>query len=213
MDINWYGYSCFRLRGKDVAVVTDPYDASAGVGHLKAQATVVTVSTADPRHNNTKAVADVRKVLSGPGEYEIAGLMITGVATARPRVGEALGPKNTAYLILMDDVTVCHLGELTSTLSREEIELLKDADVLLLPVGGHGTINATQAAEVVSQLEPHLIIPMRYSVDGSPPNLDSAEAFCREMGLESPTIQPRATITKSSLPDEPTVTLLEPRRP
>jgi L-ascorbate metabolism protein UlaG (beta-lactamase superfamily) len=155
----------------------------------------------------------VRKVLTGPGEYEIGGLMITGVATGRHREGEPSGRKNTAYLIEMDDVTICHLGELAGTLSRDEIELLKDADVLLLPVGGHGTITATQAAEVVSQLEPHLIIPMRYAVDGSPPGLDSAEGFCREMGLESLTVQPRASVTKSSLPEEPTVALLEPRKP
>lgn len=213
MDINWYGYSCFRLRGRDVAVITDPYDASAGYGNLKAQAAVVTISCTDPRHSNTKAVADVRKALSGPGEYEIAGLMITGVATGRAREGAAPVPKNTAYLIQMDDVTICHLGELANTLTRDEIELLKDADILLLPVGGHGTISATQAAEVVSQLEPRLIIPMRYAVDGSPAGLDSAEPFCREMGLESVTVQPRLTVTKSSLPEEPTVVLLEPRKP
>jgi L-ascorbate metabolism protein UlaG (beta-lactamase superfamily) len=197
MDINWYGFSCFRLRGRDVAVVTDPYDSSAGYGNLKAQAAVVTVSGSDPRHSNAKAVSDVRKVLAGPGEYEIAGLMITGVSTARPQEGEMTAPKNTAYLITMDEVTICHLGQLANTLAREQIELLKDADVLLLPVGGHGALNASQAAEVVSQLEPHLIVPMRFAVDGSPPDLDGVEAFCREMGLESPTVQPRISVTAS----------------
>lgn len=213
MDINWYGHSCFRLRGRDVAVVTDPYGPSAGQGNLKATATAVTISHQHPNHNNAAAVADARKVISGPGEYEIGGMMITGVATSKLKLGDGSELKNTAYLIQVDEVTVCHLGALADVLSRDEIDQLKDTEVLLIPVGGHGTITAAQASQIVSQLEPKLIIPMRYASGGSDGQLETAESFCREMGLESPTPQPRITVTRSSLPDEPTVMLLEARKP
>jgi L-ascorbate metabolism protein UlaG (beta-lactamase superfamily) len=213
MDINWYGHSCFRLRGRDVSVVTDPYGPSAGFGALKASATVVTVSHDHPNHNYAKAVPDARKVVTGPGEYEIGGLMITGVATAPLQLADGSRLKNTAYVIQVDEVTVCHLGAISTVLTSDEIDQLKDTDVLLLPVGGHGTITTAQASQIVSQLEPGMIIPMRYSSDSNEIELDAAEAFCKEMGLESPTPQPRISVTKSGLPDEPTVTLLEPRKP
>jgi L-ascorbate metabolism protein UlaG (beta-lactamase superfamily) len=213
MDINWYGHSCFRLRGRDIAVITDPYGPGAGYGTLKASAAVVTISHDHPNHNYAKAVSDARKVITGPGEYEIGGLMITGVATTKRELEDGTAVKNTAFLIHVDDVTVCHLGALSSPLTREELDELKNADVLLLPVGGHGSINASQAAAVVSQLEPKIVLPMRYATEGAEAGLDTVEAFCREMGLESPAPQPRLTVTKSSLPDEPTVTILEARKP
>ena len=213
MDINWYGHSCFRLRGRDVSVITDPYGPSAGYGSLKATATVVTISHDHENHNNARAVPDASKVVSGPGEYEIGGLMITGVATSPLELGDGTRLKNTAYLIQVDEVNVCHLGALASVLTSDEIDQLKDTEVLLLPVGGHGTINAAQASQIVSLLEPRLIIPMRYAADENQSQLDTAEAFCKEMGLESPTPQPRISVTRSGLPDEPTVMLLEPRKP
>ena len=213
MDINWYGHSCFRLRGRDVSVVTDPYGPAAGFGALKASATAVTISHDHPNHNYARAISDARKIVTGPGEYEIGGLMITGVATAPLQLGDGSRLKNTAYLIQVDEVTVCHLGAISTVLTSDEIDQLKDTEVLLLPVGGHGTITATQASQIVSQLEPRMIIPMRYASDGNESQLDSAESFCKEMGLESPMPQPRISVTKSGLPDEPTVMLLEPRKP
>lgn len=213
MDINWYGHSCFRLRGRDIAVITDPYGPGAGYGTLKASAAVVTISHDHPNHNHAEAISDVRKVITGPGEYEIGGLMITGVATTKRQLEDGSFVKNTAFLVLVDDITVCHLGALSSSLTREELDELKSTDILLLPVGGHGSINASQAAAVVSQIEPKIILPMRYATEESGDGLETVDAFCREMGLESPAPQPRLTITKSGLPDEPTVTILEARKP
>jgi len=212
MDINWYGHSCFRLRGRESSVVTDPYAPSAGYGSLRAAATVVTVSNEHPHHSHVQAVSEARKVLRGPGEYEIGGLMITGMATSRdPQASDQI--RNTAYLIEIDDITVCHLGDLSRTLTTDEIEVFKEVHVLLLPVGGHCTIGAAQAAEVVSQIEPKMIIPMHYAAGASKVPLDPVDPFCREMGVESLPPQPRISITRTGLPEEPTVVLLEGRRP
>jgi L-ascorbate metabolism protein UlaG (beta-lactamase superfamily) len=216
LDITWHGHSCFRLRGRDVAIVTDPYDRGTGFPTLRLTADVVSISHEHPNHSHVQAVqagSGRPRFVDGPGEYEIGGAMIAGVATYRDKQRGKVHGKNTAYLFEFDDLSVCHLGDLGHSLSAEQIEALKDADVLLVPVGGQCTIDASEAAEVVSQLEPKIVIPMHY---GTPKvQLDSAERFCKELAAEDPQVSPKLTVTRSSLPAETQVVLLaapDPRR-
>ena len=214
MDITWLGHSCFRLRGREVSIVTDPFGRGLGYPPPRLTADIVTVSHDHPNHNFVDAVqlTDKRlRRLDGPGEYEISGAMITGVATYRDKQKGKLHGKNTAYLVGVDDLSICHLGDLGHPLSPEQIEALKDADVLLVPVGGVCTIDAVEAVEVVSQLEPKLVIPMHYGTPGV--QLDSADRFCRELGVADLAVQPRLSITPGSLPDETQVVLLAPPEP
>jgi L-ascorbate metabolism protein UlaG (beta-lactamase superfamily) len=216
LDIVWNGHACFRLRGRETTVVTDPYDRSTGFPPLKVTADVVTISHKHPHHSYMEAVQPagqrVRSV-DGPGEYEMAGSLIEGVATYLDKQrGKELG-KNTAFLIHLDDVSICHLGALAHTLNSTQIETLKDADVLLVPIGGGTALDAAAAAEVVSQLEPRIVIPMYYGTPGQP--LESVDRFCKELAVTDLTVQPRFQVTRTSLPDETRVVLLaapEPRR-
>ena len=209
MDIVWNGHACFRLRGRETTVVTDPYDRSTGFPALKVTADVVTVSHTHPHHSYLEAVQPASgkvRTVDGPGEYELAGSLIEGVATYLDKQrGKELG-KNTAFLIHLDDISVCHLGALAHTLSSSQIEILKDADVLLVPIGGGTALDATSAAEVVSQLEPRIVIPMYYGTPAQP--LDSVDRFCKELAVTDLTVQPRIQVTKSSLPEETRVVLL-----
>jgi L-ascorbate metabolism protein UlaG (beta-lactamase superfamily) len=216
LDIVWNGHACFRLRGRETTIVTDPYDRSTGYPALKVTADVVTISNPHPHHSHREAVSPAGsrvRTVDGPGEYEVAGSLIEGVATYRDKQrGKELG-KNTAFMIHLDDLSVCHLGALAHTLSSSQIEALKDADVLLVPVGGGTALDAAAAAEVVSQLEPRIVVPMYYGTPAEP--LESAERFCRELAVTDTTVQPRLTVTRSSLPEETRVVLLaapEPRR-
>jgi L-ascorbate metabolism protein UlaG (beta-lactamase superfamily) len=95
-------------------------------------------------------------------------------------------------------------------LQEEQLEEVADADVLLIPIGGQHTINAAQAAEVISQVEPHIVIPMHYhsSMDDASNPLDK---FCREMGIEALNPQPKLSITRSTLPAETQVVILSSR--
>ena len=188
--------------------MTDPYGRSLGLTLGKQTANIVTVSHDTPNHAAVDAIGGDPRPVRGPGEYEIAGVMITGVATPGERAPGAHG-KNTAYLIELDDLTVCHLGDLGKTLNAEQIEALKDPDVLLIPAGGECTISPTEAAEVVSQLEPKLVVPMHYALPGIAIKLDAVDRFCREMGAQEVRPQPKLTVTRSSLPDEATVVILE----
>ena len=215
MEITWLGHACFRLRGREVTILTDPYGGSDwGYAPLSVSADVVTVWHDEPHHANLDAVGGQPRILRGPGEYEIGGAMIWGVATHR-RVGPEgkERSRNTAYVIQLEDLTVCHLGDLGFPPGAEQLAQLKNADVLLVPVGGHCTIGGAEAAEIVANIEPTIIVPMHFATPETEGALvlDTIERFCREMGATGLTPQPRLNVSAGNLPAEPTVVLLEQR--
>lgn len=212
MEITWYGQSCFRLRSRGLSVVTDPYNPTTGLKLPRLTATIVTVSHDHEDHNNVSAVRGSPFVISGPGEYEIEGIFVIGVATWHDdKGGRELG-RNTAYLIEFEDLTICHLGDLGHVLSQEQVEQLGDIDVLLVPVGGRSTITGTRAAEVVGLLEPKIVVPMHYKVPGLKAQIETANRFLKELGVEGPEHVDTLTVTAGATPDETRVVLLEPKQ-
>lgn len=210
MDLVWHGHSCFRLRGREAVVVTDPYDGSLGYPGLRLAADIVTLSHQDPHHSHLPAVGGEPRVVDGPGEYEVAATFVNGVGTFRDDArGKKLG-RNTAYVIHLDDLAICHLGDLGHLLTSAQIEALEGPDVLLIPVGGNCTLNGVQAAEVVSQLDPKLVVPMHYQTGNVRVELDSVERFCKEMGAGDLAPQPKLSVSRSSLPEATTLVLLTP---
>lgn len=208
MEINWYGHSSFRLRDRDIAIVTDPYDKTLGLTLPRVRADLITISHEHPDHNCIKQVKGEPVVLSGPGEYEIKGIFITGIASASPKKA-AEGGDNTIFVFEFDGVTVCHLGDLDHVPAQEQIEALGDVHVLLVPVGGGNTIGAAQAGEVISLLEPRIVVPMHYALPELQVKLDPVSKFFKEMGLREPAPAPSLKVTGSNLPDETQVVVLE----
>jgi L-ascorbate metabolism protein UlaG (beta-lactamase superfamily) len=193
------------------SVVTDPYDDSIGYAPLKLKADIVTVSHNAPGHSNLDAVKGGSvHTITGPGEYEIGGVFITGLSTDGERKKkDADGKRNTLYVFDFDGLTVCHLGDLDHVPTQTQIEALGAVDVALIPVGGGGGLNAAQAAEVVSLLEPSVVIPMHYKTEAVSLKLDPVSKFLKEMGLGALKPEPAIKLTKSSLPDETKVVLLD----
>ena len=214
MEITWYGHSCFRLTERSYAtVVTDPFDSkSIGYSPLRLKSDIVTVSHAAPGHNNTDAVKGISHVIDGAGEFEIGGVFITGVQTdggsSRKKAKDDAG-RNTIFVFDYDGITVAHLGDLKQTPTQSEIESLGTINVALVPVGGGGGLNAAKAAEVISMLEPNLVIPMHYFTPASKLPLDALNKFIKEMGLSQTETQPSLKVTRSSLPHETHVVVLE----
>ncbi len=211
MEITWLGRSCFRLRGRDAAVVMDPCDKSTGYNIGKLSADIVTVSHDHPAHSNVSAVTGTPRVVAGPGEFEIAGVLIMGIRTFHDGdKGSKLG-KNTAYVVELDDVRVCHLGDLGHLPTPEQIEDLSGVDVLLAPVGGNSTIGAAAAAETISLLEPKLVIPMHYQTPADKAELEPLDHFLKEIGALTAfdERQPKLSVTKSTLPHETKVQVLD----
>lgn len=179
MEISWYGMSCFRITERKLAtVVTDPYIPNLKSGDHKLRAEVVTISHDAPGHNNASAVGGMQHVLSGPGEYEIGGVFITGIATPS-RNGSF---NNIIYVFDYNGLTVAHLGDIGDIPTQRQIEDLELVNILLVPVGGGSSLNAAQAAELVSMIEPNIVIPMHYQVPGLTIKLDPIDKFLKEMG-------------------------------
>ena len=210
IDISWLGHSCFVIKGRDATILTDPYDESIGYSLGKQTANIVTCSHPHPGHGFTSGVDGVAKVVRGPGEYEICGVLITGISTFHDTEGGVERGKNTAYLIEMDEVTLCHLGDLGHPLSSGQVEDMSSVEVLLVPVGGVSTIDAATAAEAVRQLQPRIVIPMHFQTKALSFKLDPVDSFLKEMGIKADlAAQRRLSITKTSLPDETHVVLLD----
>ena len=216
MEITWYGHSCFRLTERGMAtVVVDPFDSKTiGYSPLKLKADIVTASHEAPGHSFVDAVKGTSHVITGPGEFEIGGVFITGVqmdgASSAKKAKDQ--PRNTLYVFDYDGLTVAHLGDLKSVPSQTEIEALGNVNVALVPVGGGGGLNAAKAAEVVSLLEPNIVVPMHYSTADAKIPLDSLSKFLKEMGLAKQEAQPSLKVTRSSLPDETHVAVLDYQR-
>jgi L-ascorbate metabolism protein UlaG (beta-lactamase superfamily) len=210
LDVTWLGHGCFRLRGRGAAVVTDPYPPSIGLKLSRLDANLVTVSHEHDNHNYTQIVRDAYEI-RGPGEYEVAGVSVIGIPSFHDAEKGAKHGRNTIYLIEIDDVRVCHLGDLGGALDDAEAELISAPDVLLVPVGGRTVINAAQAAQIVRQLEPRYVIPMHYAIPGLKLELDPLDRFLKEMAVAAAEAQPKLSVQASSGEYETKVVVLEPK--
>jgi len=202
VEISWLGHSCFILKGKEKTVITDPYCPELGYSLDTPQADIVTVSHFHPGHSYVEGIADSPKQVKGPGEYEIGNAFITGLPSYHDNEkGNARG-KNTIYLVEMEGLTLCHLGDLGHPLTASMLEELGNCDILFLPVGEVSTISVDVAVEIVRQLTPHIVIPMHYKTDVLTKNLERVDKFLGKMGIHD--IEPRAklSITTASLPGE-----------
>lgn len=208
MEINWLGHSCFRIKGAHTTVITDPYSPNSGYSLGKQTARIITVSHQHPEHSYVSGIAGEPRQVKGPGEYEIGGVMIIGMPTFHDGEKGKTKGKNTIYLIEIDDISVCHLGDLGHTLTAEQAEELGNIDVLLVPVGGVSTITASAAAEIVRQLEPKIVIPMHYKTLMLKRELEPVDKFLTEMGVKEVTPQPKLTVTRANLPITTQVVLL-----
>jgi L-ascorbate metabolism protein UlaG (beta-lactamase superfamily) len=210
MEIVWYGHSCFRLAERNMAtVVTDPYDHNiAGYEPLKLKADIVTVSHDATGHNHVTAVKGKSRIITGPGEFEIGGVFITGVQTNGHAKRTSDEPRNTLYVFDYDGITVAHLGDLRRVPTQMEIEALGTVNIALVPVGGGGGLSAAKAAEVVSVIEPGIVIPMHYGTPDSLIKLAPLSKFLKEMGLGDVDAQDSLKISRGSIPEETRVVVL-----
>jgi L-ascorbate metabolism protein UlaG (beta-lactamase superfamily) len=210
MEIIWYGHSCFRIKDRDATIVTDPFSGEIGLEEPRIKADVVTISHSHPGHSNTRVVPRAAYVIDGPGEYEVGGVFITGLATYHDAKKGSETGRNTIFAFELDGMTVCHLGDLGHLPTQATTEALGEISVLLVPVGG-GSLRASQAAELVGALEPRIVIPMHYRLDGLKFALDPVSKFLKEMGTGPVEPIESLKIGAKDLPESTQVVLLQPR--
>lgn len=204
MELTWHGWSCFRLKGKEASIVTDPYTLPSPSALSKLTPDIVTVSD---RQQAADPPAGPFKLITGPGEYEVKSVLITGSPcfSGGKRVG-------TFFKIEMDELVLCHLGQIKQPLSASQVEGLADVDVLFVPVAGDDeTIDAAKAVEMINLIEPRVVVPMHFEPSALGVAGTAVEKFCHEIGQTGVTPQLKLSVTKTSLPAEPIVVVLDPR--
>lgn len=212
MEIDWFGHACFRLRGREGTVITDPYSKEIGLSFPRPRADIVTMSHAHPGHSSADGVKGDPIVLTGPGEYEIKGIFITGIPTFHDKRGGRDRGSNTVYIVELDGLTIGHLGDIGHVPTQTQAEGFGNVNVLLVPVGGVSTIGGNDAAEIVSLLEPQVVIPMHFALPDLAFKLETTTKFFKEMGIKAPSSVPSLKLTKDSLPKETQVVLLDPKQ-
>ena len=198
MDITWLGHSCFRLHDADMVVVTDPYPASIGLRVDNRPASVVTVSNSHPNHSSAVDIEGNPKVFTAPGEYEYNGVTARGVMTPLAE-GQPREERNVAFTIEIGNVNICHLGDISVPLTTRLIDDLKPVDVVLVPTGGHCTLDVDQVYQSLQDLDAKVVIPMHYKTPGVNVEIDAIDNFVRRMGLDVVQPQPRLVVNTTNL--------------
>lgn len=205
MIITWQGHSCFKIQDKigpeGLTLVTDPYSKEIGLKVPNFEADIITVSHDHHDHNNVGALRGNPFIVNCAGEYDVKGIMIEGIDSFHDdKEGKERGA-NIIYRIEIDDISVVHLGDLGQVLDNAQLEKLAGTDILLIPVGGTYTLDAKKAVEVISQIEPRIVIPMHYKTKDLKIDLDSIDKFIKELGV-TPTYEEKLKISKKDLPHE-----------
>ena len=208
MEIVWLGHSSLLIKGNSATVVTDPYPDSLGISMGRPQADIVTISNSHPHHSSSEMVAGEPKVINGPGEYEISNFYISGMAT-RHHDHNGTRHINTVFTFRAEGLTLCHLGDLSDNLSPIQVDELNQTEVLFVPAGGNCTIDASKAIRFIRLIEPRIVIPIHYGMEGLNVELDPLEKLLHELGVTEYATQSRLSITSSNLPGELRVVVLQ----
>lgn len=210
MHISWYGQSCFKILGKDIVLITDPPNKKVGVNSPRTKADVVTISHNHLSHNNTEKIKENPRVIDTPGEFNVKGANIYGIPSFHDKEeGKNLGTNNI-FVIEIEKIKVCHLGDLGHKLSDSQLNMVDGVDILMIPVGETNLITIKEAIEIINAIEPKIIIPMHYSIKGLKNKLSPLSKFCEEMSLKSKKAIPKLNIKYKDLPKtESEVVILE----
>ncbi len=200
MQISWNGLACFEITTKtsdgEVVIVTDPYDAATGLKQRALEAQIVTISHKGNDADNVSAVTGSPFRVDLPGEFEVKGVFVYAVSAPNAK-GD-----NRICRIESEDMSVAHLGALDRMLTDEEIESLKDVDILMIPVGGGRVLDGKKAAEIIAAVEPRVVIPMTYEVDGLKEELQPVSEFVKAMGGARKEEMNKYKVARKDLPEE-----------
>ena len=202
MTITWYGQSCFRLEGKNSSILIDPFAKEIGLKPPRLNADLILVTHEHSDHNNVDGALAETFMVRGPGEYEKHGVYIEGIRSYHDNSEGKERGLNTIYLIRAEELRLCHLGDFgQEKLTDEQIAAIGDVDILFLPVGGNYTIDGVQAAKLVKDVEPKIVIPMHYQVPGLSSDMEDAQKFIKELGLKPEEVE-NFKINAKNLPTE-----------
>lgn len=201
MHITWHGQNCFKIQIDKTILMIDPFDPKKEGLKLSApKADIVVLNRPNESYKAVKSTNEEKGLflVSSPGEFEVGGIFIYAIPIKQKDSMELI------YHLEIEQVSVGHLGNLNRALTEEELERLNGIDVLMIPVGGNRVLDAKKATELISQIEPRIVIPMRYKVPGLIEKLDSVDSFCQEIGACEKEHLEKLKVAKKDLPAEQT---------
>jgi len=201
------GISMVKMRGKAVTVVCDPYSPSpAGLKYQAIDSHLVTQSSDDEDHNSKDKLLGNPVFVQGPGEYEVKGVRVIGLRT------DTNAKPNTIYHLVIDGINILHCGLLNRKLDEKEIDDLGGVDVLIVPVGALDTLNPHDVVELITKLEPSIVIPTYYHQahlnEKRYGKLQDLSLFLKEIGKPDVAPQSKFSITKDKMPEEMQIVVL-----
>ena len=182
MKVKWLGHSCFLITSRGgLSVITDPYAVGGGINYspIKEIADVVVVSHGHDDHSNVSAVQGKPEVVKGDGTKTAKGIQFRSIATYHDASQGKRSGLNTVFCFTIDDIKLCHLGDLGHVLSPEQVSEIGAVDILFVPVGGFYTIDASVASQVCDQLKPKIVIPMHFKTPKCAYPIAGVEDFLR----------------------------------
>jgi len=208
MQIHYFGLSSFKIVAKDATVITDPFDKKTGLVSPRGAADILILAEKNnPQYSATSGISGDPFLINDPGEYDVKGVTITGLPLLQ-------GDRYVSvFLIESEDIKILNLTHIHNfNMKEEDIEALGEIDILIIPVGGDSVLDASDAAKVVNQIEPKLVIPSHYQISGLATKAGKLETFIKEMGGKSETMD-KLLIKKKDLPEEQIkLIILEPLR-
>lgn len=216
MKLKWLGHASFLITSNEgYKIITDPYQSGSfggtlRYGPIKETADVVTVSHNHVDHGYTRGISGKPQIVSRTGTYPIDNITIKGIATAHDAQGGNLRGENVVFVINVDDLAVCHLGDLGHLLSDDQLTQIAPVNVLLIPVGGTFTIDAEEATTLMEKMNPKITIPMHYRNPRCGFNIDTVDTFLAgKTGVRKVTGS-EIEISVENLPPKPQIIILEP---
>lgn len=213
MKITWLGHACFKIQGKDVIIVTDPYNPKIGLRKPSTKADILLISHDHDDHNFKSAITENPFIIDGPGEYELKHVMIQGIEAYHDKLKGKKRGTTTLYSFQMEGVNFVHLGDIGHVTTDYQVEHLGDVDILFIPIGGKYTIGTKSATKIINAIEPRIVIPMHFKVPGLTLDIADNKEFCEEMGVDTSATQDVYKVSKRELPQEETqVVVLQPQK-
>ena len=207
MHINWHGFSCFKIQSKtpngEAILVIDPYQSTTGLRFprtLEGQLVLMTHDEEDA--NNLASVSGHPYVIDMPGEFEVKDIFVFGIRAPLKRTDKNGPIEHRIFRIEAEGMRIAHLGSLDRELTDEELQLLSNVDILMIPVGGNRVMSSKVAMQVIAQIEPRVVIPMTYHVSGVKETLETVDGFCKDLGSTRCEEANKYKVTKKDLPEE-----------
>ncbi len=215
MKIKWYGHAAFLITSdKGTRIIVDPYEPGAfggqlSYGRIQDQADIVLSSHDHADHNYTEDLPGTPEVVKGSGPKTVKGISMKGISTYHdPSEGSERGA-NTIFTTKVDDIQLCHLGDLGHLLSDKELAEIGPVDILLIPVGGFFTIDPKEATGVADQIKPKVLIPMHFKTGKCGFSIAPVEDFLKgKTRIRRPRVS-EVTFDKTTLPAQMEIVVLE----